>query len=65
MVLILCIPYESIDDTCTRLADEKKNDCIIVSPIVPMTKTDAGFVYTPFEQMKKPAAIIVDRLFRQ
>lgn len=60
-VLILCIPYESIDDTCTRLADEvKKNDCIIVSPIVPMTKTDAGFVYTPFEQMKKPAAIIVD-----
>jgi predicted dinucleotide-binding enzyme len=25
-----------------------------------MTKTDAGFVYTPFEQMKKPAAIIVD-----
>src|SRR5438132_439207 len=33
-VLILSIPYESIDDTCTKLASQAGSDCIIVSPIV-------------------------------
>ena len=56
-VLILSIPYESISDTCSKL--EVKSDCIIVSPIVPMTRTDAGFVYIPLEQGKKPAAEMV------
>lgn len=58
-VLILSIPYEFIDDTCGRLAGRVRSDCIVVSPIVPMTKTDAGFVYVPIEQGKKPAAEMV------
>lgn len=58
-VLILSIPYEFIDDTCSKLAANARNDCIVVSPIVPMTRTDAGFVYIPMEQGKKPAAEMV------
>lgn len=62
-ILILSIPYESIDDTCDRLVKEVRNDCVIVSPIVPMTRTDAGFVYIPIEKGKKFAAeIVADKL---
>jgi NADPH-dependent F420 reductase len=58
-VLILSIPYEFIDDTCARLAGKIHDDCVVVSPIVPMTRTEAGFVYIPLEQHKKPAAEMV------
>jgi 8-hydroxy-5-deazaflavin:NADPH oxidoreductase len=62
-VLILSIPYESIDDTCGKLAGKIRDDCIVVSPIVPMTRTDAGFVYIPMEQGKKQAAeMVADKL---
>ena len=62
-VLILSIPYEFIDDTCGKLAGQIRDDCIIVSPIVPMTRTDAGFVYIPIEQGKPQAAEMgADRL---
>jgi hypothetical protein len=54
-VLILSIPYEFIEDTCGRLASEVRPDCIVVSPIVPMTRTDNGFVYITLEQSKKTA----------
>ena len=42
-VLILSIPYENIDSVCSVILPEVKNTCVIVSPIVPMTKTDVGF----------------------
>lgn len=58
-LLILSIPYEHINDTCGRLTNKVRNDCIVVSPIVPMTRTDSGFIYTPLEQGKKPAAYLV------
>jgi hypothetical protein len=62
-VLILSIPYEFIDDTCGRLAGKIRDDCLVVSPIVPMTRTDAGFVYIPLEQGKKQAAeMVADKL---
>ena len=62
-VLILSIPYEFIDDTCGKLAGKIRDDCIVVSPIVPMTRTDAGFVYIPIEQGKRQAAeMVADRL---
>jgi NADPH-dependent F420 reductase len=62
-VLILSIPYEFIDDMCGKLAGKLRDDCIVVSPIVPMTRTDAGFVYIPLEQGKKQAAeMVADRL---
>lgn len=62
-VLILSIPYEFIDDTCGRLAGQVRGYCIVVSPIVPMTRMEAGFVYIPLEQGKKPAAeMVADKL---
>ncbi len=42
-VLILSIPYENIDSTCSGILPEIKDGCVVVSPIVPMTKTDVGF----------------------
>jgi 8-hydroxy-5-deazaflavin:NADPH oxidoreductase len=62
-VLILSIPYEFIEDTCGKLAGKLRDDCIVVSPIVPMTRTEAGFVYIPVEQGKKQAAeMVADKL---
>jgi NADPH-dependent F420 reductase len=62
-ILILSIPYESIDDTCDRLVKEVRNECVIVSPIVPMTRIDAGFSYIPIEKGKKFAAeMVADKL---
>jgi 8-hydroxy-5-deazaflavin:NADPH oxidoreductase len=58
-VLILSIPYEFIDDTCGKLAGKLRDDCIVVSPIVPMARTEAGFVYIPLEQNKEQAAEMV------
>ncbi|MEO9320583.1 MAG: NADPH-dependent F420 reductase [Nitrososphaera sp.] len=58
-VLILSIPYETIEDTCSRLAGQVKNECIIVSPIVPMAKAESGFVYIPLERSARPAAELV------
>ena len=42
-VLVLSIPYENIDATCSQLLPEISDQCIVISPIVPMTKTDVGF----------------------
>jgi predicted dinucleotide-binding enzyme len=40
-VLILSIPYEFIDDTCGKLTGKLRDDSIVVSPIVPMARTEA------------------------
>ena len=42
-VLVLSIPYGNIDATCSELLPEISDQCIVISPIVPMTKTDVGF----------------------
>ncbi|HSD05417.1 MAG TPA: NADPH-dependent F420 reductase [Nitrosopumilaceae archaeon] len=54
-VLVLSIPYENIESTCATLLSNIKNTCTVVSPIVPMTKTDAGFEFISFIE-KKPSA---------
>lgn len=46
-VLVLSIKYENIDSTCPELMRLARDDCIVVSPIVPMTKTDKGFEFMP------------------
>ena len=42
-VLILSIPYDNIDAICSELLPNVKDTCVVISPIVPMTKTDVGF----------------------
>lgn len=63
-ILILSIPYESINDTCSKLSQDTSDNCIIVSPIVPMKWTEKGFRYIPFEEGKKTAAELVADNFK-
>ncbi len=51
-VLILSIPYDNIDDICSELLPNVNNSCIVISPIVPMTKTDVGFECIPIKENK-------------
>jgi 8-hydroxy-5-deazaflavin:NADPH oxidoreductase len=63
-ILILSIPYESINDTCAKLSQVINDNCIIVSPIVPMKWEEKGFTYIPFEEGKKTAAELVADNFK-
>ena len=54
-VLVLSIPYENIDAVCPDLFSKTKKECVIISPIVPMTKTDKGFEFIPIKENKKSA----------
>ncbi|MDH3657857.1 MAG: NADPH-dependent F420 reductase [Nitrosopumilus sp.] len=51
-VLILSIPYDNIDSVCSGILSEVKDSCVVVSPIVPMTKTDVGFEFIPIKDNK-------------
>jgi len=51
-VLILSIQYENIDSTCSQLLPEIKDDCVVISPVVPMIKTDVGFEFIPIKDNK-------------
>lgn len=58
-VLILSIPYDSIQYTCSSILGKIRSNCIVVSPIVPMNRTESGFIYVPFEETKRSAAAVV------
>ncbi|MEK6866420.1 MAG: NADPH-dependent F420 reductase [Thermoproteota archaeon] len=51
-VLILSIPYENIDSVCSEILPIVKDSCVVVSPIVPMVKTDVGFEFIPIKENK-------------
>jgi len=51
-VLILSIPYENIDSVCSEILPAIKDSCVVVSPIVPMVKTDVGFEFIPIKENK-------------
>ena len=51
-VLILSIQYEHIDSVCSQILPEVKDSCIVISPVVPMTKTDVGFEFIPIKENK-------------
>lgn len=51
-VLILSIPYENIDVVCSEVLPQTKENCVVISPIVPMTKTDVGFEFIPIKEGK-------------
>jgi NADPH-dependent F420 reductase len=62
-VIILSIPYDSIEFTCKSISNQLKNDAVVVSPIVPMDKTEAGFTFAPFEKhLKSAGQVVVDNL---
>ena len=51
-VLVLSIPYDNIDVICSELLSNIKDDCVVISPIVPMTKTDVGFECVAIKENK-------------
>lgn len=51
-VLVLSIPYDNIDSVCSGLLGTVKDTCTVISPIVPMTKTDVGFEFIPLKEGK-------------
>ena len=51
-VLILSIPYDNIDAICSELLPNVKDNCVVISPIVPMTKTDVGFECVAIKENK-------------
>ncbi len=51
-VLILSIPYENIDSICSEILGKIKDNCTVISPIVPMVKTDIGFEFIPLKENK-------------
>jgi hypothetical protein len=55
-LLVLSIPYDYIDDTCGKISNVARENCIIVSPIVPMKKGDGGFEYIPMKENTLSAA---------
>ena len=51
-ILVLSIPYDNIDSTCSQILSQVSDECIVVSPIVPMTKTDTGFECVAIKENK-------------
>lgn len=58
-VLILSIPYENIQNTCKDIENIISDECVIISPIVPMSRNQSGFYYIPFVEGKKSAGVLV------
>jgi len=63
-VLVLSIPYENIDSLCSQILPEIKDSCIVISPIVPMTKTDIGFEFIPIKENKPYSYQIVSKYMK-
>ena len=52
-ILVLSIPYENIDAICSELLPLINDNCVVVSPIVPMTKTDTGFECVAIKEKRR------------
>jgi 8-hydroxy-5-deazaflavin:NADPH oxidoreductase len=63
-ILVLSIPYENIDSICSQLLPSVKESCIVISPIVPLTKTEAGFELISFKEKKPSAFELVQKYMR-
>ena len=60
-VLVLSIQYENIESTCSQLLPLVKDSCIVICPIVPMTKTDVGFEFIPIKENKPFSYQLVEK----
>ena len=63
-VLILSIQYENTESVCSQLLPQIKDSCIVVSPIVPMTKTELGFEFIPLKENKPYSFQIVEKYMK-
>jgi len=63
-VLILAIPYENIDSVCSTILPSISDSCVVISPIVPMTKTDVGFEFIPIKDGKPYSYQLVQKYMK-
>ena len=63
-VLVLSIPYENIDSLCSVILPEIKESCVVISPIVPMVKTDVGFEFIPIKENKPYSYQLVSKYIK-
>lgn len=63
-VLILSIPYDNIDKICSQILPMTSNECVVVSPIVPMEKTKIGFEFIPTKYGKPSSFDIVKKYMK-
>ncbi|MBP2624895.1 MAG: NADPH-dependent F420 reductase [Nitrosopumilaceae archaeon] len=63
-VLILSIPYENIDNICSQILPKIKDECVVISPIVPMEKTKIGFEFVPFKYRKPSSFELVKKYMK-
>ncbi|MGD8918523.1 MAG: NADPH-dependent F420 reductase [Nitrosopumilaceae archaeon] len=63
-VLVLSIPYENIDSLCSEILPQIKDSCVVVSPIVPMVKTDVGFEFIPIKENKPYSYQLVSKYLK-
>ena len=63
-ILILSIPYGNIDSICSEILPEINDNCIVISPIVPMTKTDVGFECVAIKENKPFSHQIVEKYMK-
>lgn len=63
-VLVLSIPYENIDSLCSEILPEIKESCVVVSPIVPMVKTEVGFEFIPIKEGKPYSYQLVSKYLK-
>jgi NADPH-dependent F420 reductase len=63
-VLVLSIPYENIDSLCSQILPEVQESCVVVSPIVPMVKTDVGFEFIPIKENKPYSYQLVSKYLK-
>ncbi|MCH7758033.1 MAG: NADPH-dependent F420 reductase [Thaumarchaeota archaeon] len=63
-VLVLSIPYENIDTLCSEILPEIKESCVVISPIVPMVKTDVGFEFIPIKENKPYSYQLVSKYLK-
>ncbi len=63
-VLVLSIPYENIDSICSEILPQIKESCVVISPIVPMVKTDVGFEFIPIKENKPYSYQLVSKYIK-
>lgn len=63
-VLVLSIPYDNIESICSSLLHTINENCIVISPIVPMIKTELGFEFLPMKYNKPSSYQVIKKYMK-
>ncbi|MEM0120759.1 MAG: NADPH-dependent F420 reductase [Thermoprotei archaeon] len=61
-IVILAVPSEYAIQTVLSLSGEFSPNCVLVSPVVPMVRTEDGFVYSPPDNHHSMAEAIAEQV---